>query len=203
MKYALKEWNSIVEPLGQGQVVAIWRKGGIEDNPSVNQAFEDFNVEQNQFVLFPTRTHQSEEKVKKDYLSFLSDNPGPNRDNQIKIKYWAELGEVIEIKAVEQLIALSNNIVHSNEYLTSSWDLNPDHKGKILILRVHKLLNPILVPYSQDYTGCKSWIELKIDIPKIGSKPVLSYKEYSQKLRTIKTLISKITPPQKVATHKA
>ena len=190
MRNALKEWNCIIEALGNGEIAAIWRKGGIEDNPSIKAPFETFKLEKDQFILFPTSTHQNQNKIKEAYWSRLAENAGPNKDNQVKVKYWAEVEEEIELESINQLLNVSNELVNSDEHLVSSWNLYPDHKGKILILRVYKLTNLILIPYSPDYSGCKSWIDLKIEIPKIGSKPILSFKEFSQKVRLIQALIS-------------
>lgn len=198
MKHALKEWNITIEALGKGQVVAIWRKGGIEDNPNVRTPFTGFNVEQNQFVLFPTSTHQSMDKIKQEWWNLNEEKTPVNKDNQVKIKYWAEVVDTIEIDNIDQLLNISNELINTTEHLVSSLNLYPDHKGKILILRVHKLSDPILVPYSQDYAGCKSWIELKIDIPKIGSTPILSFKEFNAKARLIKSLIHQPSIPEKI-----
>ena len=188
MKYALKEWSTTIEALGKGQIIAIWRKG----------EGEGFNVEQKQFVLFPTGTHQTLNKIKQEWWSLHDEKASPNKDNQIKLKYWAEVEEAIEAQTPEQLLSISNELINTNEHLTSSWNLYPDHKGKVLLLRVHKLTDPILVPYLQDYAGCKSWIELKIDIPKIGSSPALSFKEYNLKARLIKALIEQPVVPEKL-----
>ena len=198
MKYALKEWNTTVEALGTGKVIAIWRKGGIDDKPTIREPYESFNVEQEHFVIFPTFIHQHIDKIKREYWYLLEQSKGPNKDNQIKVKYWAEVEEVIEIQTLEQLLCISNELINTNENLVSSWDLYPEYKGEVLLLRIYKLTNPILVPYSQDYSSNKSWVELKIDIPKIGSTPSLSFKEFNTKARFIKALVQQPTVPEKL-----
>lgn len=189
MRYALKEWNATVEALGRGHVVAIWRKGGIGDSPNVREANESFRVDHKQFVLFPTFAHQDFEKVKKDFWPLLNQKSVLNKDNQVKIKYWAEVEEEIELENTGKLLSISTELVNSEEYLRSSWNLYPEHKGKVLLLRVYSLSNPVLVPNSPEYAGCRSWIELKISIPKIGSKPILSFKDFSHKVRLVKALL--------------
>ena len=189
MKFALKEWSTAIEALGKGQLIAIWRK----------DEGEKFNIEQKQFVLFPTGTHQSLTKIKQEWWGLHDEKASPNKDNQIKVKYWALVEEAIEVQTLEQLISISNQLINTNEHLISSWNLYPDQKGKVLLLRVHKLSDPILVPYSQDYSVCKSWIELKIDIPKIGSTPVMSFKEFNSKVRLIKALIEQPVVPEKLS----
>ena len=192
MKHALKEWNCNIEALGEGQIIALWRKGGIEDSPSIRVPHETFKTENKQFILFPTNTHQNQDKIKQIYWNHLAENSGPNKDNQIRVKYWAEAEDEIEPQNLEQLLNASSELINSNEYLISSWNLHPEHKGKIITLRIYKLLNPILIPNSPSYSGCKSWIDLNIDIPKIGSKPILSFKEFSQKARLIRALVEQV-----------
>ena len=198
MKYALKEWNTTVESLGKGQVVAIWRKGGIDDKPNVKEPYESFKIEQNQFILYPTFTHQSTNKVKDEFLYLFDLSSGPNKDNQVKIKYWAELVEVISVETIDELLSISSQLVNNDEHLVYSWNLYPNHKGKVLILRVYSLVDPILITNSHKYSGCKSWIELKIDIPKSGSKPILPFKEFSRKVRLIKALLEQTQTTEKV-----
>ena len=190
MKHALKEWNTTIETLGTGKVVAIWRKGGIDDKPTIKEPFNSFNIEQNQFVIFPIFTHQNIDKIKREYWYLLDQNKGPNKDNQIKIKYWAEVDETLTVKSLSQLINASSELVNTDEHLISSWNLYPNHEGKILILRVYVLSNPILITNSEDFAGCTSWIKLKIDVPKSGSRPILPFKEFSKKVRLIKTLLA-------------
>ena len=189
MKHALKEWNTTIEALGSSKLIAIWRKGGIEDTPNIRVPNEIFKTENKQFILYPTYTHQSIEKIKPEFTSVLNERNVINKDNQVKLKYWAEVEEEIIPESIDELLALSGELVNTDEHLVSSWNLSPSHKGKILLLRIYKLGDPILITHSPNYNGCKSWIEINIDIPKVGSKPVLSFKEFSKKSRQLKSLI--------------
>ena len=190
MRYALKEWNTTVEALGKGQIIAIWRKGGIEDISKAPN--ETFQTEQNQFILFPTFTHQSVEKIKKELWFLFDQSSITNKDNQVKIKYWAGVEQEIIPKSLDELLSISSELVNTREHLISSWNLYPNHEGKILLLRVYQLSNQILITNSPEYTGCKSWIELKIDIPKAGSKAVLFFKDFNKKVRLINAQIEQV-----------
>lgn len=192
MKYAFKEWDVTVEALGKGLITAVWRKGGIEDTPSFFSE-GSFNIEQNQFILYPTYHHQSIQKIKRNLWSLENQNKQLIKDNQVQIKYWAEIYDSIEIENIEQLLAISSYVVNENHHLAESFNTNPEHKGKILILRVYELSIPILIPNSKNYAGCKSWIELNIDIPKIRSKSVLGFKEFNHTSKKIKSLIRNLS----------
>lgn len=197
MKYALKEWSSSIETLNRGILIALWRRGGIEDLSFISPEI-GFPVDQKQFVFFPTFTHQDLNKVKKDFWNLFDPNNKPNKDNQIKIKCWAEVEEEINIETKEQLLSISSELIYSQEYLETSWNLYPKNKGTILLLRVYSLCDPILVTNSPEYSGCKSWVELKIDIPKAGSTPVLQFKDFNRKARLIKNILLDSLEKQKV-----
>lgn len=177
MKHALKERDCTIEALGKGHIVAIWRTDGIDENFN--------NIRRNEVLLFPTFTHQSQEKIKKEFHLNGSWNLFPNKDNQIKIKYWAKIERMLEVKSIEQLLNISSELINTNEYLVSSWNLYPNHKGKLFLLRVYLLSDPVLITNSKSYNGCNPWAELNINIPKIGSKAVLSFKDFSQRIRYI------------------
>lgn len=175
MRFALKESTVNIEGLSKGLITTIWKN-------SVEQ-----NINQKQLILFPTLIHKELGNIRDEFY-FLSDNQAkPNKDNQVKIKYWAEIEKEINIENLNQLLSISKELIYTNEYLQSSWDL--DQKGRILLLRVYKLSNPVLITNSQEYTNNKSYIELKVDIPKSGSAPILSYKEFSQRVKLIKNLL--------------
>lgn len=182
MKFALKESNLTIEALSKGLITAIWKS---------NKEYQSFN-EQKQLILFPILINKELGNIREEFR-FLSDTQTkPNKDNQVKIKYWAEIENEINIENLDQLLSLSKELIYTDEYLQSSWDL--DQKGKILILRIYKLSNPILITNSQEYASNKSCIELKVDIPRAGSNPVLPYKDFSQKVKLIKSLIKETVP---------
>ena len=189
VKTALKEWDIITEALGNGEVVAIWRKGGIADNPSVKIPFEGFTLLDKRFILFPTHTHEESEKIKSHYWKYFPQSLPNKSSDQIQVKYWAKVDDEIPISNIEQLLKIAGELVYSDQHLVSSWNLNQSHKGKLLILRVYKFSDPILISNSPTYSGCKSWVELNINIPKIGSEPVLLLKDFNQKVKQLKTLI--------------
>ena len=183
MKYALKEWDTTIESLGQGKIIAIWRKGGLNEN---------FTVEQKKFILFPTFNHESKDKIKEYFLSPQTQDFGPNKDNQIKIKYFAEVHETLTVNTFEELLRISSELIHTEDHLRYLWDLSGNEQGKILLLRVYILCNPILIKNSPEYSGCKSWTRLSVDIPKTGSKAVLSFKDFQYKVRLFHRLLDEV-----------
>lgn len=188
MQLALKEWNTTIEALGRGLIIAVWRKGGIEDAPSIREQDGKFEVLGKEFVLLPTFCHQDLDKIKKDFWTFFNQNHRLNKDGQLLVKYWAKLDDEIEIESLDKLLSISDHLINSNEHLINSWKINPLHRGKILILKVFELANPLLI--TNTYGGCKSWAQIKnIDIPQAKSRPVLRLKEFYRKTNLFKALL--------------
>ena len=189
MKLALKEWNTTIEALGKGLITAVWRKGGIEDTPSIWEKNTTFEVPDKKFILLPTFTHQNLDKIKKDFWPLFNQNHRLNKDSQVLIKYWAELEKEIEIETLDELLNISSQLINSNEHLIKTWETSPLHKGKILILKIFELANPVLITNSFENGGCKSWAQIKVEIPEAKSKRVLRLKELNKKVRFIQALL--------------
>ncbi len=185
MKKALKEWNTTVETLGKGKIIAIWRKGGIN---------ETFFVPEKRFLLFPTFTHQNLDKIKKEYWEYFNHNHKFEKENQIQIKYWAEVYDEITIEKPEQLQIVTNELIYTEDYINDAINTFPNEKGKLLLLRTYSLLYPVLIPLATEYGGCKSWLDLNIDIPRIKSTPSLNFKDFSQKAKYIKSTLLQTVP---------
>ena len=63
----LKAWATVVKALAHGKQTVILRKGGILETAS------GFNIESNEFLLFPTWEHQEKIFVKSEFQNFLSE----------------------------------------------------------------------------------------------------------------------------------
>ena len=64
---ALKEWASAVKALENGSQIFIMRKGGIVEET------RDFQVESNDFFLYPTYEHQRKELLKEQYRGVIDE----------------------------------------------------------------------------------------------------------------------------------
>ena len=57
MQVAFKEWAVVIDALGRGDQILIFRKGGVAEGRG------GFQVDHPEFLLFPTRFHQQRESV--------------------------------------------------------------------------------------------------------------------------------------------
>ena len=60
LRVGLKEWSVVCHALEQGRQILLLRKGGI------SEVGGEFEVEQREFLLFPTHLHQNKQMLKPD-----------------------------------------------------------------------------------------------------------------------------------------
>ncbi|HWD18423.1 MAG TPA: DUF1802 family protein, partial [Verrucomicrobiae bacterium] len=86
MRVAFKEWAVVVDALGHGGQIIILRKGGIREGRA------GFQVEHEEFLLFPTLFHQQREAVvpsaQTRYDQIAPHLPGPDT---LRLEYFCRV----------------------------------------------------------------------------------------------------------------
>jgi hypothetical protein len=173
---ALKEWAIICKALEDGKQMLLLRKGGIMEYR------KGFEVKHNEFLLYPTFEHQSIESIKAEYKEKLKeileeqnkyynnnrkkidkDNKNFNIVSNNIIKLLAKVEDVIEISNKFTLSELRDYHIWSDEYVTMRMNYNPSKPMSILLLRIYKIRNPLIVDINDKWAGCKSWIDIETD----------------------------------------
>jgi len=159
---AFKEWEAIVEALGQGAQIVILRKGGIAEGRT------GFQAKHPKFWLFPTAYHQQWEKTKPDLRRYLTPSTASSeKDKEITLHYFAEVTDAIYLSSWEQVARLDDAHFWSEEILRERFDYK-ERPGMeaglhLLIVRVSRINLPHKLAPSTEYEGCKSWIEVPVD----------------------------------------
>lgn len=176
---ALKEWAIICKALEDGKQMLLLRKGGIMEYR------KGFEVKHNEFLLYPTFEHQSIESIKAEYkekikeiseehnISYYYNNNNRKKidknDNNFNtasnniIKLLAKVEDVIEISDKFTLSELRDYHIWSDEYVTMRMNYNPSKPMNVLLLRIYKIRNPLIVDINDKWAGCKSWIDIETD----------------------------------------
>jgi hypothetical protein len=174
---ALKEWAIVCKALEDGKQMLLLRKGGIMEYR------KGFEVKHNEFLLYPTFEHQSIESIKAEYKEKIKEiseehNISYNNNNRKKIdendnnfntasnniiKLLAKVEDVIEISDKLTLSELRDYHIWSDEYVTMRMNYNPSKPMSILLLRIYKIRNPLIVDINDKWAGCKSWIDIETD----------------------------------------
>jgi hypothetical protein len=185
MKSAFKDWAIVVDALGRGEQILILRKGGISEGRG------GFKVEHEEFLLFPTLYHQQGEQVVDSaaarYREIAGDFPPPET---LRIEYAAKLQEWTEVLSLDHARRLAGQHIWKDEVISDRFEWGREQKIFALALRVLRLPSPVETPMLKDYGGCKSWIELAVEIPLDGAEPVLDDIAFDKKLNAFRTALN-------------
>jgi hypothetical protein len=171
LRHALKEWAVAVKALERGETALVVRKGGIREKA--------FAVPKTRLLFFGGYEHQKEEQLKPLYHDLLRSIPQRKDDGPVLFTSFAEVEAAHEISETDELEALDPYHIWTHDYAESRLKWRPKKPLTVLVLRVHLLNEPVELPYSPSYGGCKSWIELQEDVSTVGSHPALDDDAFS------------------------
>ncbi|BFT70257.1 DUF1802 family protein [Paenibacillus sp. P36] len=184
---ALKEWASAIKALEDGTQIFIMRKGGIVEET------RDFQVESNDFFLYPTYEHQRKELLKENYRNVIDETLAlwSAQDDQVTIRSYARMIEDIEISDGELLNKLYPYHIWTENFTEERLKWKRKNPLHLMLLRVYKLAEPLHIPIEEAYIGCKSWIALGAETPPESSLvPVLSDEDFAAQVAEIKQTLS-------------
>lgn len=165
---AFKEWAVICLALAEGRQAIILRKGGIAEPDG------DFRVEHDRFWLYPTFVHQQESGVLDSCRSLLAavQANAPPADSVV-LSHWAEVGRVRRVETLEQARRLADLHVWTPALVEQRFHYRTPGLY-VLAVRVYRAAAPAVLPVTEDYAGCKSWVGLDRALPTDGATPVLA-----------------------------
>lgn len=180
---AVKEWAVIVHALLVGEQIVDVRKGGLREGG------RHFGVRASRFWLYPTYLHQEAELLKPAYRPtldrVLAEAPA---DDRVRVPGWAEVVGVATLTEPEHLAALDSKFVWTLDYASARLKWKRRDPLWILALRVHRLDEPIEVPFLEEYAGCTSWVDLAglpDDPTALASTPALTDEAFEGRLRAV------------------
>ena len=157
---AFKEWAAICRALARGRQDVILRKGGIVEPGGA------FRVDHREFLLFPTFLHQSAESLVPEARDLLedidADVPPPGT---VVFRHRASVTDVRQVRSLGDVAAFRHRHVWSDAVVAERF-----HRWKeelhVLVVDVCPLSAPLVVPWHDDYGGCRSWVHLhEVDSP--------------------------------------
>lgn len=183
---AFKEWAVVVQALLEGEQIIDIRKGGLRE------VGRHFAIQSTRLWLYPTVEHQKPVLLKPAYQRWVASTAAaapPER--AIRVEGWADVVGVATVAEPDVLDALDGKVVWSREYVESRYRWKARDPLHVLALRVHRLDEPITVPFRDEYGGCMSWVELDAlpDPDQVASSPALSDAAFTARLKGFATAI--------------
>jgi hypothetical protein len=179
---ALKEWAVVVHALTGGEQIIDLRKGGLREDG------RHFGVAARRLWLYPTAEHQRADLLKPAYRHWIALADASPVGQPIVLPAWADITDVATITEPEHLAALDSKSVWSDDYAQSRLKWKKRDPLWVLVLRVHRVVEPITVPWDDVYGGCTSWVDLETlpDIDGLESEPALSDVAFEAKRKGVR-----------------
>lgn len=154
MPIAFKEWAVICRALASGRQDVILRKGGIVEPGG------GFRPEHRRFLLMPTFLHQSAEQLipeARDLLADIeADRPPPG---SVMLTHEAEVLRSSRIERFDDLAAYRSRHVWADAVVAERFHRWQDELH-VLEVTVTPLPAPVVLPWHDEFGGCKSWVPL-------------------------------------------
>jgi hypothetical protein len=180
---SFKEWAVIVRALLSGEQILDVRKGGLHEDG------RHFDVHAPRVWLYPTAEHQRSELVKPAYLRWLDESiAAAPPEGTIRIEGWADIEGVVKLTDPDDLAKIDSKFIWTFDYAASRLNWKKRDPLWVLALRAHRLLEPIDVPWREEYGGCTSWVDLDglpDDPATAESEPALSDESFAARLKLV------------------
>ena len=187
---ALKEWAAICHALLEGEQVIDLRKGGLREDG------RHFGVDTTHAWLYPTAEHQKPELLKPAYQRWIDLAHRAPVGEDIVVQGYVEIVEAITISEPEQLEAVTSKVIWSPEYAAARMQWKRRDPLWVLIMRAHRLIEPITIPWDDAYKGCTSWVDLAgapTDLNVIASTPATSDAVFQARSQSVRDAIMNAT----------
>jgi hypothetical protein len=200
MPIAFKEWAVTVRALAEGEQLVTLRKGGVRETD------KHFQLEHERFFLYPTFDHQRIDLVRESHKPELrraleegvwadawTMDGGITQPDRVRIRAWAEVAGHYLVSDPRAIDALSPYYVWTPDYAEKRLAWKRRHPLHVLLLRTYRIPRPVTVKVRDEYSGCRSWLELHRELPFEGT-PVLSDEEFERAAEEIDSIATDATP---------
>lgn len=151
---AFKEWAVICRALASGRQDVILRKGGIAEPRGA------FQVECRRFFLLPTFVHQGPEALIPEARDLLGDIDAYRPpEGSVIMTHVATVLDATRITAEADLARFRSRHVWADTVVAERFHRWKDELH-VLEVAVEPLPEPLVLPWHDDYGGCKSWVAL-------------------------------------------
>ncbi|HWE02516.1 MAG TPA: DUF1802 family protein [Tepidisphaeraceae bacterium] len=177
LQIALKEWASVCAALESGRQIILLRKGGIYE------AGGEFELENREFLLFPTYLHQNPTMLKPEvHPAFEARTAEPE---QVRISVAGVVTDIIKIASRAQMDALEDEHVWATPLIDMRFGYKPQNPLYLMLVRAYRLHEPLSIVNTPAYAGCKSWAPLEQEVATGDALPVLDDVLYAFRRKTI------------------
>ena len=176
MRAAFKEWAVICR--------AFARRASADPNcarEALSKKGVSFVPTVPSFSLFPTYSHQSPDSVVAQARPWLLelDDEQPEAGT-VAFQHYAVVTDALRVRSLEAVVGLRGQHIWSDDVVEGTI-----HRWRdaihALIVRVYELPRKVTLELREEYTGCKSWVELEEDVSTDGAAAVIGDDEFARR----------------------
>jgi hypothetical protein len=182
LQIALKEWDSVCEALRAGRQILLLRKGGIYESAG------GFEIENRQFLLFPTYLHQNPQMLKDEALPWYEKRA--SEPERVTLSIAGEITDIVRVANRAQMDALDLEHIWTTPLIDMRFNYKPQNPLYLLLVRAYLLSNPVTVDNTPAYAGCKSWVPLDANMDVTLARPSLDEPSYNERRQRILDVVA-------------
>jgi hypothetical protein len=172
---AFKEWAAIDAALGDGAQTVIVRKGGIHEGR------EGFRVAHGEFWIFPTYVHEAAAGLEPDAAPLLARVEAERpQTGLLRLSHYAVVNDVYELRDEALLPRPAGEHAWSAKTIEERFHYRQPGLF-VLVVRVYAARTPQVIPNSPHFAGCRSWVELPVELSTTGLDVVLRDDEFNKR----------------------
>ncbi|HUY32340.1 MAG TPA: DUF1802 family protein [Pirellulales bacterium] len=184
MRAAFKEWAVICRALARGEQVLILRKGGIVEEGG------EFRPDRPEFLLFPTYSHQSPDSVVAQARPWLLELEDEQPEaGTVAFRHYAVVTDSLRVRSLEAVLGLRGRHIWSDDVVEERFHRWRDAIHALLV-RVYELPRNVTLELREEYTGCKSWVELAENVSTDGATAVLGDVEFARRAGEVRAVLA-------------
>ena len=111
----------------------------------------------------------------------------------VELGYFCQVEEKFELRDESALDTISGYHIWTDDYAHKRLHWRPKQPLTVALLRVFKLQQPQALPVLDEYSGCKSWVELGQDVSLGTMEPVMADEEFERQCDAVRSALG-VTP---------
>ena len=177
LRTALKEWAVLTQAMGEGQILAMVRKGGIRERRA------GFVVRHDRFFLYPTWFHEKEAELAERFRPRLAGAHAQRpQEGTIRIDLVCDVAAVWRVDELDRLDGIASEHGLTASAVASRFHYRNEPGVQVVAVRVSRLREPVVIPEVKRYLGCVSWVALDEPIPAEDARPVVPDADFARRL---------------------
>lgn len=181
---ALKEWKVLCDAMGQGDIIAMVRKGGIREQRA------GFTVRHERFLLYPTFFHEKAIELQPRFRERLRESHVERPvEGLVRLELVAHVAAVWPVSELEPLRMIEASHGLAWPAVESRFRYRDRPGVQLVATRVHRLRAAVELPEQRRYQGCVSWVALDEGVEVRDAEPVLDDATFERRLQALRAVL--------------